>query len=234
MIRDMMYTTPEGFQLAHPLALPDARDFSEVLTYAGEWDHAFMTSSGSSYRPDLVPAPRYWPALPDPPHRLGTKSGKTRQRNEIGPFCSVEMTQLGGPAHRSIAVTITDDALSAVSGSIVTDDDHMSFKVIGHADTGRALIILSHGHIIGSHYLAYVDPATTPAYPFEARDDAAKRVVAEIEASGHEVYQGNPTEPHEIVYRAFTRIQARTFGMPYSYDWQGDPIRITPAGEVVR
>jgi hypothetical protein len=37
-----IYETPEGYVLARPLTMPDARSFAEVLTYHSEWDHEFM------------------------------------------------------------------------------------------------------------------------------------------------------------------------------------------------
>jgi hypothetical protein len=125
-----------------------------------------------------------------------------------------------------------------VRDRIVTDDDHLSFKVIIHGERegrpARALIILSHGHIIGSHYLAYVDPATLPAYPFAARDASSERVAAEIKNARHEVYRCRASEPHEIVYRPFVRVKPRRFGEPYGYDWQGGPITIKASGKIVR
>lgn len=140
------YTTPEGFELPRRLLMPDARSFADVLEYVREWDYATMSHKpGKVPRPDLLPAPRL----------IG--------RNVVGPFCSINLSQLGGPAHRSIAVRATDAVLDVVAPRIVTPDDHLSFKVIGHKGTGRALVILEHGYIIGGHWLAYIDPATVPA-----------------------------------------------------------------------
>lgn len=225
-----MYTTPEGFQLAHPLTMPDARSFDEVLTYHGEWDYTFMNRSSKHFRPELMPASRYWPETPVPSWR----GDGDLVHNEIGSFCSVNMSQLGGPLHRSIAVTITDAALESVRSRIVTDDDHMGLSVIGHAGTGRALIILNHGQIIGSHYLAYIDPTTIPAYPFKVRDAAAKHVANEIKAKGLDLFNMTPAEPHQKVYRAYKRSAVHHTGGHIGYDWQGDPITITATGEIIR
>jgi hypothetical protein len=219
---DTMHKTPEGFTLPRPLLLPDARSFADVLTYAGEWDHSTMSASGKHYRPELVPAPRL--LIPGP-----IVAGRERA-NVIGPFCSVDLSQLGGMRHRSIAVTATDAAMEAVAPRIVTPDDHLSFRVIGHAGTGRALIILQHGYIIGSHWLAYVDPATIPAYPFAERDAAKARVCAEIRAQGFEPCMFEHPEPHALKVRAFTR--SRETGWCNVY--HGAPYVIDPAGVVTR
>lgn len=148
-MQDTMYATPEGFELYRPLLLPDARTFADVLTYVREWDHATMTGAGGRVpEPDLVPLAR------------------TIGRNALGPFCTIKTLAGGvGPAmsRRSVAVVATDAVLKVIRPRIVTPDDHLSFKVIEHQGTGRALVIAEHGYIIGSHWLAYIDPATIPA-----------------------------------------------------------------------
>ena len=139
------YVTPEGFTLSRPLLLPDVRTFGEVLTYVREWDYATMSHrNGEVARPDLVPAPRM----------IG--------ENEIGPYCSINAN---GERYRGVAVIARDEVLEVVAPRIVTPDDRLSFKVIEHVDNGRALVILEHNHIIGSHWLAYIDPASIPARP---------------------------------------------------------------------
>jgi hypothetical protein len=138
------YTTPEGYWLARPLLIPDARAFSDVLEYVREWDHATMShTSGRIPRPELLPAP------------------SMIERNEVGPFCSISLTS----GRRSVAVVARPAVLDVVAPRIVTDDDHLSFEVIEHKGRGRALVTLQHGYIIGSHWLAYIDPATIPPAP---------------------------------------------------------------------
>lgn len=140
------YTTPEGHYLARALLLPDVLDFAQVLTYLGEWDSATMSESGGKApaRPDLVPQPS----------KLGN--------NVLGPYCTVDLSQVGGAKHRSMAVHPTQAVLDVVRDRIVTDDDRLSFRIIAHSGRERALVILEHGYIIGSHWLAYVDVATIP------------------------------------------------------------------------
>jgi len=116
--------------------LLDAESFSDVLEYIGEF---------------VYDRDRNGPAVA----HIGD--------NEISGFCTVDLSQVGGPHHRSIRVRPLAAVLDAVRGRIVTDDDRLSFRIIAHGSTGRALVILEHGHIIGSHWLAYIDPATIPA-----------------------------------------------------------------------
>ena len=126
-----------------PLLLPNVKTFGELFSYVREWDHETMTSRrGVVSRPDLVPAPRM----------IG--------ENELGPFCefSVNRRFLG---RRLMAVTATDAVVDAITPRIVTPDDHLSFEILEH-ETGWALVTAQHGYIIGSHWLAYIDPATIP------------------------------------------------------------------------
>lgn len=140
----------------HPLLMPDADSFADVLEYLGEWQNP------PKHEPD--PEPRYIPAE-TPEATAWERQAWTRHpdgRNRIGPYCTVDLAQLGGAAHRSMAVRATDAVLEAVAGRIVTPDDDLSFSIVAHETTGRALVVLSHGYIIGSHWLAYINPATIP------------------------------------------------------------------------
>ena len=151
-----------------PILLPDAGTFAEVLEYVREWDHYDMThTAGERRRPGLVPAPRL----------IG--------ENEIGPFATLELEQLASleleqPARRSFAVRATDEVLEVLAPRIVTPDDHLSFRLIGHASSGRVAVFCQHGYISGSHWLANVDPASLPAYPFAARDAAVWELCEQI------------------------------------------------------
>lgn len=149
MWTDETYTTPEGFELSRKLLLPDARSFSDVLEYVREWDSSTMSHhNGVVPRPELVPEPA----------KIGD--------NKVGPFCSVQIEGADGKrGRRSIAVQARQAVLDVVEPRIVTPDDRLSFEIIEHKGTGRALVLLSHSYIIGSHWLAYIDPATIPAPP---------------------------------------------------------------------
>lgn len=124
-----------------PILLPDVKTFGELFDYVGEWQR---TENHQRHNP---------------------ANGEPRKidDNEIGPFASVDMRQIGGAAHRSIAVCATDAVIEAVTPRIVTDDDHLSFRLIAHHTTPpRVLVVLEHGYIIGSHWLAYIDPDSIP------------------------------------------------------------------------
>lgn len=139
------------FTLARPLLLPDARAFSDVLEYLGEWSHD---------RDYVKPEPRYIPEVTPEADEWERSAWRDDGRNQIGPFCWIRRVK--SIRMRSIAVRATDAVIDAVEPRIVTPDDHLSFEVIEHESTGRALVILKHGYIIGSHWLAYIDPETIP------------------------------------------------------------------------
>lgn len=124
--------------LDRPLLLPNIRSFGQLFDYKGVWDHAA--------EPDILVAPRY----------IG--------RNELGPFCSVKLANPEGRHYhgRSLSVRARDIVIEAIEPRIVTPDDHLSFEIIEHHKTGMALVICQHGYIIGSHWLAYIDPSTIP------------------------------------------------------------------------
>jgi hypothetical protein len=161
------YTTPEGYWLPRGLLLPDARSFSDVLEYHGEWrDFPRHPDTNAALAPV---APRII-GNGGTGHYYATGSIEPRRGNEIGPYC---MTRGFPWRHRSLVVRATDAVIEAVTPRIVTPDDCLSFEIILHAnrDDGReprALVILNHGYIIGSHWLAYIDPSTIPAAPVEA------------------------------------------------------------------
>lgn len=146
MFTQETYTTPEGFELPRKILLPDVRTFEEVLTFVRPWDHATMShTSGNVPEPALVPDP--------------VKIGE----NELGPFCSFR-NMPDRKAHTSAAVMATDLTVQAIAPRIVTDDDRLSFQVIYHQANDRCLVLAEHNYIIGSHWLAYIDPASVPAF----------------------------------------------------------------------
>jgi hypothetical protein len=190
-MRDDGYTTPEGHWLPKPLLMPDARGFADVLEYVAEWDNETMSHRSGHLPADSPrPEPRYLPETTPEASAWEKQAWRTTHgRNEIGPYCSVDLSQLGGPRHRSIAVRATDAVMQALAPRVVTPDDHISFNLIGHGDRGRVLVIAQHSYIIGDHWLAYIDPATVPAYPYAARDARKAEIVAALEADGHRPFR---------------------------------------------
>lgn len=120
-------------RLRRPLLLPEAERFDEVLQYLGEWN-----DDATDKRPTMVDG------------------------NAVGPYCTIDLTQIGGERWRSISARPSQAARSALVGRIVTPDDRLSFKLIAHRQSGRVLVVCEHGYIIGSHWLAYIDPTTIP------------------------------------------------------------------------
>ena len=210
--------------MRRPILLPDVDTFAELLEYHGEWNHK-RYNHHAGVRPATaaeLPAPRY---IGEP--RVSDRTGRVSGANEIGPFCSTRNLE---PAHRSMAVRATDLVLEVVAPRIVTPDDHLSFELIGHAD-GRALVVLQHGYISGSHWLARIDPATIPAYPFTARDTAAAAVLEEIKtATGWHPYSW-PQADDSLLY-GYSAVQTDA-GLQRLHT----PVkvaRIAPDGEVER
>jgi protein-L-isoaspartate O-methyltransferase len=156
--------------LTRPVALA-TRDFADVLEYHGEWED-----------------------VGEPGARAGTKAtnrGVTARMiagNTIGPYCTIDLSQLAGPAHRAIAARATDATLAALRPLLVTTDDHMDFEVIGHEQSGRVLIIASHGRIIGRHWLAYVEADMIPPDPYAQRDERVQELCQALCDAGHSPY----------------------------------------------
>jgi hypothetical protein len=156
--------------LTCPAALA-TRDFADVLEYHGEWEDAGEPRArGGTTATDRGVAARMIAG------------------NTIGPYCTIDLSQLAGPAHRAIAARATDATLAALRPLVVTTDDHMHFEVIGHEKSGRVLIIAGHGRIIGGHWLAYVDPDTIPPDPYAQRDERVQELCQALRDAGHSPY----------------------------------------------
>lgn len=166
--------TPTAELNGRRILMPDARTFADVLEYLAEWDHASMSATGGTV-PSSRPDAQHLPASGTGAEILrsildigGFPVPGADETNEIGPFCTIRTAGptrhgLAGSGRRSVAVRATPAALAAVADQLVTSDDRLSWEVIEHAGTGRALVILSHGQIIGSHYVAYIEASTIPA-----------------------------------------------------------------------
>ena len=183
------YTTPEGFWLARPLLMPDARSFADVLTLRGEWSHA------RGYVPPCEPV------------RLPAGGA---DRNEIGPFGVIETLDGTGPRRRAVALEPTAAALDAIAArGLVTPDDHLSWAIIIHPARddrpSRALVILEHGAIIGSLWLAYVDPETIPPYPFATRDRRMAELYRALDDAGRRPMLTDRGLPDVHAFRIVTR-----------------------------
>jgi protein-L-isoaspartate O-methyltransferase len=156
--------------MPRPVALA-TRDFAEVIDYLGEWD---IVDGTAARRPDAGAS--------------RAPAGRLLAGNEVGPYCTLDLSQLGGPAHRAIAAIPTKATLTVLRSRIVTRDDHLHFKAIGHEQTGRVLVIASHGKIIGEHWLAYVEADTLPPYPYAQRDERVEETCQSLREGGHSPY----------------------------------------------
>lgn len=185
----------------HPLYMPHATTFDEILEYHGEWDLSWHTSTVDPEMrgPAAVPVmPRYLPEIAPSASAHERSTWHRDGRNVIGPYCNVRGFD---PDRRSIAVRATDATMEALAARIVTPDDAISFEVIRQS-TGRTLVLASHSYIIGSIWLAFVDPESVPPYPFARRDERAAGVAAALKDAGHELYRHKAPEPHAIRYSA--------------------------------
>lgn len=157
-------------ELCRPVALA-TRDLAEVIEYLGEWDIVDVAPAGGA----AGGATR-------------TIAGRLLAGNEIGPYCTIDLSQFGGPEHRAIAAVPTDATLDALRSRIVTDDDQLHFTLVGHAQTNRVLVIASHGKIVGGHWLAYVEADTLPPYPYAQRDERLQELCQALRDAGHSPY----------------------------------------------
>jgi predicted RNA methylase len=157
-------------ELCRPVALA-TRDLAEVIEYLGEWDIVDVAPAGGA----AGGATR-------------TIAGRLLAGNEIGPYCTIDLSQFGGPEHRAIAAVPTDATLDALRSRIVTDDDRLHFTLVGHAQTNRVLVIASHGKIVGGHWLAYVEADTLPPYPYAQRDERLEELCQALRDAGHSPY----------------------------------------------
>lgn len=128
----------EAVMVAHnakPLRMSEVTSFATILDYHGEW--VFGETTRESWLMD--------------------------DGNRVSAFCTVDLSQLGGPKHRNIVVSPKDGVYGRLD--VLGIDDTLSWKIIGHKATGWALVILEHSAIIGSRWVAYIDPTTIPAAP---------------------------------------------------------------------
>jgi hypothetical protein len=187
-----------------PLYMPEAKTFADVLEYHGEWNHSWPRHPETNAT--IAPVePRYIPETTPAGTAWERSAWRSDGRNEIGPFATV---QPRGEKRRSIAVRATDATIAAMTPVIVTPDDHLSFEIIEHAD-GRALVLASHGYIIGSIWLAYIDPATIPPYPFAARDKRRHELYTALEEAGRKpMVRDLPDHTCEILTRDGSGLRA--------------------------
>lgn len=131
---------------SRPLALPDVRDFGELFSRWAPWPSGIRVTS--PIPPVRVPAA-------DVDFRTGRER---RAHMEIGPYLSVQ------PGFHSFAVAPTSRTVEAIQNRTLSIAyDTISFEVILW-DFYDALVVAAHNRIIGSVWLAVVDPLTVPGW----------------------------------------------------------------------
>lgn len=143
------------------ICLPDVTKFSELFAHATPWnfnDKAEQAKRKADpyYRRDHE---RGVPFNPDAPFGKG-HARRWRDTSMIGTFCTVVTKD----ARRSYDVTPSAAVIDAIRmGTIDCGmNDSFSFEVIDHGE-GLALVVASHGLIIGSLWLAYIDTDSLPS-----------------------------------------------------------------------
>ena len=133
---------------AKPIALPGVRRFDQLFTSWRPWTYG----PGQSPRSIQIPAIDH------------DKRGRPLRRHmEIGPYLTVS------PGHHSFAVIPSELTVEAIrTGTISIAYDTISFEVIVW-DPTEALVVGKHNQIIGSVWLAVIDPLTVPGWLPSAR-----------------------------------------------------------------
>lgn len=119
--------------LAKPLAFPGVKSFGELFTSARPFD----SSRDINVR------------------GIKAKRGG-REANEIGHY----LVMSGRHGHESLYVTPSPMLVDWISNNMLAMGDRLHFEIVFRKD--GALVIVSHGKIIGSRWLAMIDPSTVP------------------------------------------------------------------------
>lgn len=155
------YITETVPSMGKRIALPRATTFDELFANATRWNFNDPVENAKRkadpyYRRDHE---RGVPFNPDAPFGKG-HARRWRDTSMIGTFCTVVTKD----ERRSYDVTPSAAVIDAIRmGTIDCGmNDSFSFEVFDHGE-GLALVIASHGLIIGSLWLAYIDASTLPA-----------------------------------------------------------------------
>lgn len=121
-------------EVGRPLAFPGVRRFEELFPTSSPW---------------VSPAGRDPGGVPMTPGKRGSAS--------IGEYLSIR------PAYHGLRVKPSEDVVAYIRAHMLDSEwDTFHFQAVIH-DNGHALVIVSHGQIIGSRWLAYIDADTLPA-----------------------------------------------------------------------
>jgi hypothetical protein len=134
--------------LARPLRLPDATSFGELFEFLADWHSGSGASREARLSPPVSVTIDCWSA----------KAPRTVEI-ELGPLCVLQLIS----GRRSIAVRPLGATVEAVRPFLLGDQNEaITFRIIEHRETGRALVIAESSLILQNVWIAYIDPATIP------------------------------------------------------------------------
>lgn len=123
---------------SRPIAFPDVRDFAQLFTLTTK------DAEGDIWRGE----------------DYNVKTGKRFQTScRIGPFCGIS----GKGGYRHLYVKASDAVLEYIKANTIFcgSRDAITFKIVVR-DDGEALVCADHNLILGSVWLALIDPSTIP------------------------------------------------------------------------
>lgn len=124
---------------------------------AKTWDKLFHSATPADGAAPTIEQVTSWDS--------GTRKGRRATPwTKLSAHCSVDRAGAYEFIHAFPTMLVID---FFKSGNVLhCSYDTMTFNVVIH-DDGRALVILQHGQIIGSHWLAFIDAATVPTFKTE-------------------------------------------------------------------
>lgn len=159
-------TKRELTYLAHSLTFEDYQSFSDLFTSAVPYD------SG-----DRLKNRQEWTMIGD-----RTIKGEHSETNVITSWCNIQGALAGKCP--SLHVTPTAEIISWIrSNMLPIDYDHIYFQITIR-DANQALVSAQYNTIIGSRWLALVDPWTVPGYKLERFTLSALQAMPTLD-SGH-------------------------------------------------
>lgn len=94
-----------------------------------------------------------------PSWEAGTWSDRSRRTTfKVSDYCSID----GPKGYSGLHVTTTQAVLDWIENNMLPCSNDTTHFEVRFWDDGRALVSISHGVIIGSHYLAVIDSASVP------------------------------------------------------------------------
>ena len=150
--------------LGRPILLPDAHRFDELFAEWHPWELPWSDERRrpASYRTEWL--------------EEGRRGRRERAWMTFGPYLSIS------PGHRALWVKPTVRAYEAVlDATIRVAYDTISYEIIVW-NPAEALVVAKHNMIIGSRWLAIIDPLTIPGFAPSPRAEAALGHAREVDS----------------------------------------------------